>query len=61
VTGTFTAKELLFSLAWAPHSAHHFEESKRMLSDLFGAEDVTDALREYSRICLSPPGPGSPK
>jgi hypothetical protein len=32
-----------------------------MLGELFPGEDVSDAFAEHRRICLSEPGPGSPK
>lgn len=54
-------EEFLFSLAWSPHSAHHSELAKQLLQELFPGQDISDALLEFKRICLSPPGPGSPK
>jgi len=54
-------KALLESLAWAPHSAYHHGEVKRILAELCPDVDLTKELAEYVEACLSPPGPGSPK
>lgn len=59
--GVTTMLELLDSLAWLPHSAYHIANVKRILAVLCPAFDFSIALREYERICLAPPQPGSPK
>lgn len=54
-------KELLPSLAWAPHSAYHSSEVKRILGILHPGVDFTTELEAFEKICLQPAQEGSPK
>ena len=54
-------QELLYSLAWAPWSACHYENAKRLLKSFFPGANWGDALENFTEIILSPPQKGSPK
>ena len=54
-------RELLGSLAWAPWSACHYENAKRLLKSFFPGANWGDALENFTEIILSPPQEGSPK
>lgn len=54
-------KSLLQSLPWAPHSAHHSIEVRRVLDELCPAVDFSEELSEFNKVCLAPPQKGSPK
>ena len=54
-------QELLCSLAWAPWSAYHSENAKRLLKSFFPGANWDDALENFTEIILGPPQKGSPK
>lgn len=56
-----TMKDLIFSLAWAGHSAYHSENVRTILASLFPEHDWSAVIEAFMEDRDSPPGPGSPK
>ena len=54
-------KELIWSLAWYPFSAHHSKNVENILKGEYPDEDMSKDLAEFEKAYLSKPGPGSPK
>lgn len=56
-----TMEDLIFSLAWAGHSAHHSENVRNILKSFFPEKDWKQIIKRFLDDRDSPPGPGSPK
>ncbi len=54
-------KDLIFSLAWLPHSSHHSRNVRELLKQAFPDSDFEVEIEVFKENCLSSPGEGSPK
>ena len=54
-------EELIFSLAWAGHSAYHSSNVNDILVTAFPEHDWKTVIKRFLQDRDSLPGPGSPK